>query len=488
MKKRDLILINPPLTLEERYGDLGAAGTDTAPLGLCYLAAMARRGGYSVSILDAPALGFSLDETITAVLAASPRYVGITATVIAIDRAGSLAGALKGRMPGVPVILGGPQVTADPRGVLEGYPGIDIGVFGEGEETLIELLGALRHRRELSAVPGLILRQDGDIILTGAREYIKNLDALPMPAWDLLPQPLGNYYEPAVFTTKQTPSFSLVTSRGCYGTCIFCDKAVFGSKCRWHSAQSVLAMMRDLHDTYGIREFAIADDLFVMFKERVFELCRLIRESGMKVSWSCNARADFVTEEMLVAMRQSGCWQIAYGIESASEEILRNIRKGMDLKKAKETIRLTRRHGIRVRGYFMFGSPGETVQTMKQTIAFVKDAGIDDFQLTYFTPLPGSEIYERAEEFGRFDRNTKTLNYWRPSFVPYTVTPGELEYYYKRAYRTQYFRPRTVLSYAKMIRSPRHLWRLIQSACSLARMVFRGPRRTPDKEGVALDP
>ncbi len=467
-----ILFVQPPISLRERYGELGTVGTDTAPLGICHLASMTRQAGYPSAILDAPALAIGIDDMVQRTLEARPRHIAVTATVIAIERAADYARKLREAGFDGTIILGGAQLAAAPYETMRLAPEFDIGLLGEGELTIVELLNTLEGGGNLEEVAGLLVRKDDEVIMTAARSPIQNLDALPFPAWELLPQPLSQFYRPAAFTTKSLPSFSMITSRGCYAKCTFCDRAVFGNLVRNHSAAYVLDMMEVLYRQYGIREFAIADDLFIVFKQRLVDICEGIIERGLKVSWSCNARVDHVTDDITKLMRRAGCWQIAYGVESGAEEILQAIEKGTSMEKIKEAIRVTRRNGIRVRGYFMLGSPGETEETMQKTIDFVKDVHIDDFQLTYFTPLPGSEIYDTAEQYGAFERNNSSLNYWQATFVPYGLTRETIQQYYRKAYRLHYFRPSTVWSYLKLVRTPEKLLRLFQGAYGLGRLVF----------------
>lgn len=468
----DIVLVNPPLSMEERYGAWAKGGTRTPPLGLAQLAAVVREHGYSPAILDCTALGLNDAEAAQTLLSMKPRYVGLTAVTIAVNNAGRLARLLKDADREWTVIVGGPHVTALPEETMAQFPDFDIGVVGEGEVTLVELLDALRDNRPLDTVDGLVLRQDSVPVRTGPRSFIPDLDTLPLPAWELLP-PLAHFYDTPTFTLGKSPATSLVTSRGCTGHCLFCDRSVFGNACRFHSAERVFESMRRLHEQFGINDFIIHDDAFVINRRRVEKFCALLAESGLPVTWGCNSRVNLVTPELLKLMREAGCWQIGYGIETGSQRILDLINKGVRMEQAQAAVRYTHEAGIRTRGFFMIGHPGENVESIRETISFILNNPVDDFQMTFFTPMPGSEIYRRATEFGTFDQDWRKLNMWTPIFVPHGLTVDELVAWQRRAFRAFYLRPRTVWNYLKLVRSPRHFTKLARGAFTILKNSVR---------------
>jgi radical SAM superfamily enzyme YgiQ (UPF0313 family) len=242
---------------------------------------------------------------------------------------------------------------------MERFPAFDIAVVGEGEMSLVELLRALRTGRPLAGVSGLVIREGEGLRETGRRPFIADLDTLPFPAWDLL-EGFPERYLPAPFKVQQLPAATLVTSRGCPNTCIFCDRSVFGSSCHAYSAEYVVRQMVELHRRYGIREFSFEDDTFVTFKVRLKEICERLIDLQLDISWSCLGRVNHVTPENLRLMRQAGCWQISFGIESGSAEVLALINKRVTLDQVHQAVRMSREAGIRPKGFFILGHPGET--------------------------------------------------------------------------------------------------------------------------------
>lgn len=448
-----MVFVNPPLTLEERYGNLAEGGSLAPPQGLCNLAAVTRENDFKTYIVDSAALGLSYDETVKEVLTHSPDYVGITAVTISIYNAAKVAKMLKSVDRDIPVIIGGPHVTAVPEETLERFPEFDIGVVGEGEVTLMELLKGIEEGKELRGIDGLVTRDKGSIKVTQSRELIKDLDALPLPAWDLLPD-LRKYYRPPAFSFNKLPSTSLITSRGCPGQCTFCDRSVFGNKVRAYSAEYVIDMITHLVENYGIRDIIVDDDNFMLFKPRMRDICNKLIENDFDLTWSCNSRVDIVDPDILSLARKAGCWQIAYGIESGSQEILNLIKKKITLSKIKTTLKWTKKAGIKTKGFFMIGHPTETKETIRATIDFAKSADLDDFQMSMFTPFPKTEIYRNAEKYGKLDRNWKQMNGWYPVFIPNDLTKEELIRYSKAAIREFYLRPKIIISYLKMCTNP----------------------------------
>lgn len=465
------IFVNPPLSMAERYGKLAPGGTNTAPLGLANLAAVTRAQGYQTEILDPLPSQLSQQETVERIQEAYPRWVGFTATAVSIHKAAELAGLLKKSNPEITTIIGGVQLSALPKEMMEEFPSFDLGVVGEGEQTILELLCCLQEGGKLREINGLIIREDGELRFTNSREYIKDLDQVPFPAWDLLPD-IRKHYQPAAFNCRRFPASSILTSRGCSGKCTFCDLSLFRNYCRSFSAEYVLEMIRVLRDNYGIREISIHDDNFLMYRPRLLKLCELLIDKEWNLSWSCNGRVDQVTPEVLHFMHRAGCWQIGYGIESGSDEILERIKKGVNLEQITRAVHWTREAGIRVRGYFMLGCPGETRETIMKTINFAKTSGVDDFQITYFTPFPGSESFRNAEKYGKFTKDYRRMNTWFPVFIPEALTRETLESYYRKAFREFYLRPKTIWSYLKMVRNTRHFLHLLQGLRGLLSLLL----------------
>lgn len=369
-------------------------------------------------------------------------------------------------------MIGGPHLTAVPKETMDIFPKFDIGIIGEGEETIIELLNALENNEDLEKIQGTIWRKNGQLHKTSLRPPIKNLDELPLPAWDLLPS-LTENYRLSVVGTKSKLSTSLITSRGCPGRCIFCDTAVFGRRIRGYSARYVIKMIKYLISKYGIRDFLIYDDNFVALRKRAIEICQMIKDENLEISWSCCARVNLVNAELLKMMKEAGCWQIEYGIESGSQRLLDFMKKGITLSQVKDALRLTKQAGISTRGNFIFGNILETEETLQETIDFILNLELDYFQQTFLTPYPGSQAYAIAREYGTFDPDWKKMNNLYINFVPTGLTSSDLIKYSKLAFRKFYLRPKIIMANVRQIMNLQDLGRLFDAFQSFIKTCFR---------------
>ncbi len=458
----DILFTTPPLSRQERYGELAGAGSSAPTLGILMLAAVAREQGYPCRVIDAAALNLSLDELLEQIAAAPPKLLGISATTLAIGRGAEFAAAVRQRWPEIRIIIGGPHVSAIPVETMNRFPVFDVAVVGEGEATLAELLPLLASGGELAGVAGILFRDQGRLVQNSQRAYLADLDRLPRPAWDLL-EGFPRKYSPPAFKTRQLPAASLVTSRGCPNRCIFCDRSVFGASCHAYSAEAVVSMVESLYRDFGVREFSFEDDTFVTFKVRLQDICRRLIELALPISWSCLGRVNRIERESLDLMWQAGCWQISFGIESGNQEILNTIRKNVTIDQIRSAVIMTHSAGILSKGFFIVGHPGETKATLRQTRDFALELPLDDISVTMLTPFPGTELFDRAAEFGTFDNDWTRMNLLTPVFVPFGLTRDELEMAQKDMLRSFYLRPRIIANYGeRALRNPAMLGALWQ--------------------------
>lgn len=233
-------------------------------------------------------------------------------------------------------------------------------------------------------------------------------------------------------------------------------------------------MIRHLYDKYNVRHFRINDDNLVLFKKRLYELCEKLIKEGPKITWSCFARVDTVTPEMLELMKKAGCWQISYGVETASQEIHDVEQKHITIEQIERAIRWTHKAGIKIIAFCMIGHPLETPETIRKTINFVKRLPIDDFKMMFLTPFPGTELYRDAEKYGHFQRDWKKLNaYVEPCFIPYGMTKEELVKYRNMAFREFYLQPRIIFAYLVSIRSLKQVMAIVNGGLALLVMLFK---------------
>ena len=476
MKKNiDILFVNPPLSQEERYGHLSPGGSLMPPVGLCSLAAVTREEGFETRILDAPALRLTKKDTVEEIVRLNPRYLGLTAATVSIHSAGAVACEVKRCNRDIKVLIGGPHLTSVPEKTMKIFSGFDIGVVGEGERTIVELLKAPdagKDGNDLDQMDGLIFKQDGKFKFNAPRKYIDNLDSLPMPAWDLLPE-LKKYYRPSILRGYHLPATGIITSRGCTGKCTFCDRSMFGSNLRANSAEYVVDLMEELHFRYGIKEIFLYDDNMMLFRQRLEKICASLIKKRLKLKWSCFARIDFARPEALKMMKEAGCHLVAYGIESGNQEMLDFLQKNITLERIRQVIRWTKQAGLIAEGLFMMGLPRETENTMQETIDFAKSNPLDDIAITVFTPMPGSKLHKEIEQYGQFEEDWQKMSQHYPVFVPEGLTREEILEFNNRGLREFYLRPKMFFNLLRRITSIKHLAEFIRAGLSFVVRIMK---------------
>jgi len=364
------------------------------PLGLAYIAAVLEREGHRVRVHD---FGLNpkapLEEEIAAVQRFAPDLVGITAMTNTYHSAWETARLIKERI-GCSIVIGGPHATVFPDRVVR-EPCFDYLVYGEGEETMLELVRLLNSEgmrppsEALTRIKGLCFTHNGHAVCNPARPLIPDLDALPFPArhlFDLERYPL--------YASNGERMITILSSRGCPFNCSYCFKGIVGRTYRQRSPENIVRELREIIDRYGVRNFYFIDDLFTLNMRRLEALLGRVLEEGLDIRWQCLARVDRVTPEMLRLMHRAGCRQIHYGIESGNEEILRAIGKRITKEQVRRAVKWTMEAGIRAKGYFMLGLPGDTVRTMQQTIDFAVELDLDDAMFSLTTPFPGTRLWD----------------------------------------------------------------------------------------------
>lgn len=470
-----IVLVDPPTSSEQIYGDWDLSGLDThcPPLGLLYIASYLRAHGHEPVVLDVAARRFSLGESVNRILSESPDVVGISAKTINIHNAFSIAAMLKGHHPHLPLVLGGAHVTAVPEETMKAFPAFDYAVIGEGEVTFLELLAELGDHGNPQETRGIAWKgQDGLPVVNRSRPSIEDIDTLPFPAWDLLPDfPHG--YKHSALETKRLPAASIITSRGCPFGCSFCDRAVFGSTVRQHSAEYTVRMIRHLVEEYRVRDLMILDDNFILDRKKLFAVCDAIIDESLDLSWYCQGHARFMTEDRLRKIRAAGCWFIEMGIESGCDRILRSIKKNTTKDEIERAVKRARSAGLKVKGNFIFGLPGETRKSMEETIEFARSIDLSYFQQNFFTPWPGCEIARNPELRVSQKPEWGKMAHQRVTFVPEGLSREDLIAASKRAFRRFYMRPRIIIEILMGISSWRALKNLMTSLGVFVRTILR---------------
>ncbi len=447
-----IALINTPYL--SIYGSAKRLVGSYFPLGLGYITAVLQRRGHEVILLDPESQGISLSNLRLKLRDFSPNIVGLSCTTPSFGNAQKIARMVKEETKAT-VVLGGVHASALPESVLTQHPEFDLVVIGEGEYTMLELCNNYqRGQRNLSSILGIAFRDHNKVHINPPRPLIENLDELPLPARDLVDL---SKYTPQTFLNIGEKSASIITSRGCPFRCIFCASHVtMGRRYRLRSPETVVSEIEYLIKNYEVRYILIKDDTFTVNEERVKQICQLIIERKLNIKWHCMVRADTASFEMLNLMKKSGCVNILYGIESGDLNILKTLKKGITLEESEEALKISHRLGFKTVASFMFGSPGETKDSIRKTVEFAVEIDPTIAIFTVMVPYPGTEIYNK------YVGSTYALSNDWEDFV-YTAAkvaiklknlpPQELQKSVYRAYLRFYSRPLHLLKMLKSIQS-----------------------------------
>ncbi|MEE9604796.1 MAG: radical SAM protein, partial [Candidatus Scalindua sp.] len=333
-----------------------------------------------------------------------------------------------------------PHISALPKEILQESMAVDFSVIGEGEISFLELLNALESSApSLHNIKGICYRDNGVIIQTKPMGLIEDVDSLPFPAWDLLK--VEKY---SVFSIEGGNAFALLSSRGCPGQCTFCDSnTIFGRKFRARSAKNIFAEIEFLHKKYGMKTFDFVDDMITLKKDRILELCKLIKESGIPFRWMANARVNTLDEEMLSVMHASGCMRIDVGVESGDPAVRRIAKKRTTNEQIINVHKWAKKIGVQVGAFVMVGNLGETMESVKMTTDLLKDIG-EDVMIAISCPFPGTELYRIAREKGylrvkdwsRYTTSPTYLKDYEPVMVTDKMNEKEIlnAYYYLHSF------------------------------------------------------
>lgn len=431
--------------MEKRYSDYSAAAGTSPPLGIAYIAAVLKKNNYPVKIIDSPVENLTLSQLIERIKKYAPDVIGLTVNSINYKKLLKFGGIIKKINKNIKIAVGGPHISADPAGSIKNSS-FDFGIYGEGDYTFLELIKALEKNKPLSSVKGIVYKKNSKVMINPPRPPIQNLDEIPFPARDLLP-PLKEY-KMSIFYYKKYPVTTQISSRGCPYNCIFCDNNVFGHTFRAHSPEYVVDEMEMLKDKYKIKEIMFYDDTFTLDKKRVLGICDEIIKRKLDISWSAGARVHTVDKNLLSRMKKAGCWNISYGIETGNPEIMKFIKKGINLSQVKKAVKESVDAGLEVRGLFMLGHPTETKKTLRDTIDFAKSLPFHSVNFTITYPIIGTELYKIADKYGCFNKSKPEQGTGHPSdpiFVPHGLTKKDLLDAQRTGYLEFYLSPIRIL-------------------------------------------
>ncbi len=391
----DILLINSPVRLN--------ACPNCIPYGVATIASTLRKMGYAVDVYDINALRPRKSEIIDALKKKSWDIVGISGLITTYSFQKWLIPELKKINPHAPIVSGGGLATSNSE-LLFDNTDVDITIKGEGERAMGELCRAIDHDSSLNAVRGIGFRQNGYIVSGPPPSNLENLDEIPFPAWDLLPMEI--YLKNPVWgvTAGSSSGFkkdisvcrsmNIISSRGCPFSCNYCYHLFGRSGYRFRSAENVINEIELLVDKYHVDFIAFVDDNMMASEKRLLEFCDLMEKKKFPVTWGCHGRVTSAKPEILGRMADVGCVWIGYGIESGSRKILKAMNKKATVEMAKEAIHNTRKVGIYPNTTFIYGYPGESRETIQETIDFKQNMEIECNSF-FATPYPGTPLYSQ---------------------------------------------------------------------------------------------
>jgi len=438
--KTKIALVNTPLL--EGAGDHPLF----APLGLAYMSAVLKQNGFEVKVFDCPIYGIDHEKLKSELSAFQPTIVGVGAMTQTFESALKTAHAAKEACPEAKIVMGGPHATFQDKEILSQEKVVDIIVRGEGEETLLEL-AKQPELQNINEIKGITFREDNHIIQTPTRPFIQDLDALPRPDYKEIP------IEKYRINGKRI--LPVISSRGCPFQCSFCVASeMFGRTFRARSPKNVVDEIEWLKNQYGAEGIQFQDDTFSFDKKRAIDICNGMIERKINLQWGCGTRADVTTKELLATMKKAGCNEICFGVESGCQRIRDSLKKKVTTEQCENAIKWAKEAGIFVTVSIILGYPGETRETLQESLDFVRKVEPDSVWLNIPTPYPGTELralvqsygWKMTDDWNRY--NTMNAIFEDPN-LPANVVLQMRQDFYNKFYSTRYFMRQAVKGYLR---------------------------------------
>ncbi|MDD5431434.1 MAG: radical SAM protein [Candidatus Omnitrophica bacterium] len=444
-----ILLIDPPWgNLYGRYEAAAKVGVLYPPLGLCYLSSYLKSAGHEVSLMDCEAQSYILKDIISEISKFKPDAVGIRCVSPEWKTIKKISEEIRKNFNRLPIILGGPHITNVRIQAFEDID-FDFGICGESEFSIVNLVNSLYDSRAWPTIPGLIWKKDGSIRENQNGARLDNIDTILFPDRSILNKDNYLWSVPKKGICRFT---TILTSRGCPFRCTFCSQEkMFGGKVRLRSPENSVDEIEGFYRENLIDHFIFVDDTLTMDKDRVYRICDSIKNRKLRITWEGWTHATTVDKDILKAMKDAGLVRLSFGIESGNEEVLKSLRKGTTLKQIRQVYEWAKDVGLETRGSVIFGLPGETRKTVRQTLDFVKSIkGLDQAYFNIAMPYPGTEMRRQAlngemgvslltEEYAELRRHGNVV------MKVNDLDPKYLINFQRRAWREFYFAPRRLL-------------------------------------------
>ncbi len=439
------------------------AGQLFPPLNLLYVATVLKEDGHDVDVLDAQAERKDIAAVMNDIEQRKPELLFIPTSTMNIKEDSALLREYKKVNPGMITVAFGSHINFDPKQSL-GYGGIDFGIAREPETAIKELANAIAKDCPVDSIKGISYIKNGKLHINPPAPFIQNLDDIPIPDRSYIKD--FAYFSPLV---KKVPWTNALTSRGCPGKCNFCTSPYFyGQSLRFRSAENVVKEMEYLL-SLGYKEIFYRDETFTAHQPRLKQICELIMAKGIKISWLCNARIDTLrNKETISLMKRAGCHLIKIGVESGSQLILDNIKKGIKVEDTIKVFKWMNDIGMESHAHMMLGCPGETEETIDQTIEFIKMIKPTTVTFNAFTLFPGTPMYEeikaKSPELDGSQHDTLREHSIGDHSELYTeLCEEKVGHAVRRAYREFYARPAYIWNTIKKLNSLDELRRTISA-------------------------
>ena len=434
--------------------DLTVTINRMVPIGLLSMAAYLEANGVEVLVHDClgPGAPGDVDGNVAKILSLEPGLVGFSTTTSGFLDAYQTARKLREARPTLENVFGGIHVSGVGAQLMERFPEIDYLVLGEGEATLLELA----RGESPGTIQGLVWRDGEELVVNPPRGLVRDLDSLPYPAYQKL-QGFPRGYRLPPFNYIRTPGTAISTSRGCVYECSYCDRSVFKKGFRSNSADYTYEHFEYLKRRFRIRHVNIYDDLFTVNRERILSLCQRLAAEPLGMQFNCAVRIGHTDDNLLRSLKEAGCLMVSIGIESGDPELLDRLKTGVTLDMVKETVGRIQENGLRAKGLFMMGVVGDTEESIRRTSDFVIELGLDDMNMSKFTPFPGAPCWNTIGAEGAFDEDWNLMNCLNFVFVPRGIESKErLEQLYNEHVKRFYTDPDWRRKFTRRLLQHRH--------------------------------
>lgn len=445
----NILFVIPNVDRKKQWGRWHrGAGNNGFNFGIACVAAYLREKGFNVSLVDCQFLDNLEKELSDIIRQRNVDLIGISCFTPTYVVAANIAALCKRIAPNVKIVLGGPHPSLYPKDTLEKNKDVDFVVFGEGEHTLYELVKKLQSgEKDFSGIKGLGFRNNGNIIVNGVREFLKELSGLPIPAYDIFPL---DKYQIQVTSYKRLPTYMMVASRGCPYRCTFCQVQQFlGTRMRYKSPQKLIEEIKFLKDKFNARGIMFQDSTFTFDWNWLKEFCGLMISEKMDMTWMCFTRADRVNEEILSMMKEAGCYGMSYGVESANQKSLDILKKSIKIEEIIESIDLAVKKGFFVTATYILGIPGEDEGDVMNTIKVANRLATHIAHFYLPIPYPESEMFYQCKADGGLRENLQWEDFnmfddSKPVYVNPLIGMERMLSLKKQAIRNYYLNPKVI--------------------------------------------